>query len=156
VTVGADFVTGPIEVEGCHAEGEVGDVIVGGIAPPPGNSVWEQSRWIAADQRLRRLMLNEPRGGVFRHVNLLVPPTDRAADVAFIIMEPEDTPPMSGSNSMCVATVVLETGIVEMVEPITTVVLQAPGGLVDVIADCTDGKVTQVTIRNVPAFAAGR
>jgi proline racemase len=156
VTVGADFVTGPIEVEGCHAEGEVGDVIVGGIVPPPGDSVWEQSRWIAADQRLRRLMLNEPRGGVFRHVNLLVPPTDPAADVAFIIMEPEDTPPMSGSNSMCVATVVLETGIVEMVEPITAVVLQAPGGLVDVIADCTDGKVTQVTIRNVPAFVAGR
>lgn len=151
-----DFVTGPVDVVGCHAEGEVGDVVVGGIATPPGDTVWEQSRWVAADQRLRHLLLNEPRGGVFRHVNLLVPPTDPAADVGFIIMEPEDTPPMSGSNSMCVATVVLELGIVAMVEPETTVVLQAPGGLVRVVAQCSGGKVTRVTIRNVPAFAAGR
>jgi proline racemase len=98
-------------------------------------------------------MLNEPRGGVFRHVNLLVPATDPAADIGFIIMEPEDTPPMSGSNSMCVATVVVETGIVPMTEPVTTVILQAPGGLVEARAKCDGGKVTQVTIRNVPSFA---
>lgn len=151
-----DFVLGPIEVVGCHAEGEVGDVIVGGIAVPPGDTVWEQSRWIATDGRLRRLMLNEPRGGVFRHVNLLVPATDPAAEVGFIIMEPEDTPPMSGSNSICVATVVVETGIVPMDEPVTTVMLQAPGGLVEATARCAGGKVTSVTIRNVPSFAAER
>ena len=151
-----DFVTGPIDVVGCHAEGEIGDVIVGGIQPPPGDTVWDQSRWVAEDGRLRRLMLNEPRGGVFRHVNLLVAPTDPAADVAFIIMEPEDTPPMSGSNSMCVATVALETGIVAMIEPTTTITLQAPAGLVAVVADCAGGKVTGVTIRNVASFAAGR
>lgn len=151
-----DFVTGPIEVVGCHAEGEVGDVIVGGIAVPPGETVWEQSRWVAADGRLRRLMLNEPRGGVFRHVNLLVPPTDPAADIGFIIMEPEDTPPMSGSNAMCVATVVVETGIVTMVEPVTTVMLQAPAGLVEVTTECAGGKVTSVTIRNIPSFAVER
>ncbi|HSJ33625.1 MAG TPA: proline racemase family protein [Acidimicrobiia bacterium] len=151
-----DFVTGPIEVVGCHAEGEVGDVIIGGIADPPGETVWEQSRWVSADGRLRRLMLNEPRGGVFRHVNLLVPATDPAADIGFIIMEPEDTPPMSGSNSMCVATVVIETGIVPMVEPVTTLTLQAPGGLVQVRAECSGGKVRSVTIRNVPSFAAER
>jgi proline racemase len=150
------LITGPIEVVGCHAEGEVGDVIVGGVAPPPGATVWEQSRWIAADNRLRQLVGNEPRGGVFKHINLLVPATDPAADIGFIIMEPEDTPPMSGSNSMCVSTVVLETGIVAMTEPTTTVTLQAPGGLVRVVADCHDGKVTGVTIRNVPAFAAAR
>jgi proline racemase len=56
-----DFVTGPIEVVGCHAEGEVGDVIVGGIAPPPGDSVFEQSRWIANDGRLRHIIGSEPR-----------------------------------------------------------------------------------------------
>lgn len=149
-----DFVTGPMEVVGCHAEGEVGDVIVGGIAVPPGDTVWEQSRWVASDGRLRRLMLNEPRGGVFRHVNLLVPATDPSADIGFIIMEPEDTPPMSGSNSICVATVVVETGIVPMVEPITTVVLQAPGGSVEANVECAHGKATRVTIRNVPAFVA--
>jgi trans-L-3-hydroxyproline dehydratase len=151
-----DFVTGPIEVVGCHAEGEVGDVIVGGIAVPPGETLWKQSRWVATDGRLRRLMLNEPRGGVFRHVNLLVPATDPAADIGFIIMEPEDTPPMSGSNSICVATVVVETGIVPIVEPVTTLMLEAPGGLVEATARCTDGKVTSVTIRNVPSFSAGR
>lgn len=150
------LVTGPVEVVGCHAEGEVGDVIVGGVTAPPGATVWDQSRWIANDGRLRQLVGNEPRGGVFKHVNLLVPATDPAADVGFIIMEPEDTPPMSGSNSMCVATVVLETGIVAMTEPTTTITLQAPGGLVRVVAACRDGKVTNVTVRNVPAFTTGR
>jgi proline racemase len=142
-----------IHIVGCHAEGEVGDVIVDGATPPPGDSVWEQSRWIAQDDRLRRLVLNEPRGGVFRHVNLLVPPKHPGADVAFIIMEPEDTPPMSGSNSICVATVVLETGIVAMKEPETQLVLEAPGGLVHVTAHCAAGKVRSVRIRNVPSFA---
>lgn len=142
-----------IHIVGCHAEGEVGDVIVDGVAPPPGDSVWEQSRWIAADDRLRQLMLNEPRGGVFRHVNLLVPPCDPEADAAFIVMEPEDTPPMSGSNAICVATVILETGIVPMVEPETELLLEAPGGLVRVTARCDAGKARSVRIRNLPSFA---
>lgn len=150
------FISGPIDVVGCHAGGEVGDVIVGGVDPPPGATVWEQSRWIASDDRLRRFMLNEPRGGVFRHVNLLVPPVDPRADIGFIIMEPEATPPMSGSNCICVATVLLETGIMEMVEPTTTVMLDAPAGLVEVTARCSNGKVTDVTLRNVASFAAGR
>ncbi len=60
-----------IQVVGCHAEGEVGDVIVGGVAPPPGETIWEQSRFIARDQALRNFVLNEPRGGVAGHFNLL-------------------------------------------------------------------------------------
>ena len=142
-----------ISVVGCHAEGEVGDVIVGGVAPPPGDTVWEQSRWIASDGRLRDLMLNEPRGGVFRHVNLLVPPKHPDADMGFIIMEPVHTPPMSGSNSICVATVLLDTGIVEMTEPTTRLTLEAPGGLVEVIAECRNGKAERITITNVASFA---
>ncbi len=86
--------TKTIHVMSCHAEGEVGDVIVGGVAPPPGDTLWEQSRFIARDEQLRRFVLNEPRGGVFRHVNLLVPPKNPGAAMGFIIMEPEDTPPM--------------------------------------------------------------
>ena len=82
-----------IHVVSAHAEGEVGDVIVEGVDPPPGDTIWEQSRWIAKDKVLRNFMLNEPRGGVFRHVNLLVPPKDPKAAAAFIIMEPEDTHP---------------------------------------------------------------
>ena len=141
-----------IHTVSCHAEGEVGDVIVGGVAPPPGDTLWDQSRWIARDQSLRNFMLNEPRGGVFRHVNLLVPPKDPAAQMGFIIMEPEDTPPMSGSNSMCVATVLLETGILPMQEPETRLTLEAPGGLIQAVAACCNGKVERVTIHNVPSF----
>ena len=142
-----------IHVVSCHAAGEVGDVIVGGVAPPPGATLWEQSRWVARDAVLRDFMLNEPRGGVFRHVNLLVPPRDRRAQMGWIIMEPADTPPMSGSNAICVATVLLETGILPMVEPETQLVLEAPGGLVEAHAVCRDGKVERVRIRNLPAFA---
>ena len=144
----------PILIVGCHAEGEVGDVIVGGVPAPPGETVWEQSRWIAEDKTLRHLVLNEPRGGLFRHVNLLVPPQHPDADAAFIIMEPEHTPPMSGSNSICVATVLLETGIVPMSEPVTKLTLEAPGGLVEVTAQCRGGKAERVFVTNVPSFAA--
>ncbi|HET6237568.1 MAG TPA: proline racemase family protein [Acetobacteraceae bacterium] len=142
-----------IHVVSCHAAGEVGDVIVGGVAPPPGETLWQQSRWIARDGTLRDFVLNEPRGGVFRHVNLLVPARDPRARMGWIIMEPADTPPMSGSNAICVATVLLETGIVEMTEPETHLVLEAPGGLVEARASCRDGRVELVCIRNVPAFA---
>ena len=125
-----------IHVISAHAEGEVGDVIIKGVEPPPGKTLWEQSRWIAKDQTLRNFMLNEPRGGVFRHVNLLVPPVNSKAQAAFIIMEPEDTPPMSGSNSMCVATVLLNHGLISMEEPVTNFFLEAPGGLVEIKAFC--------------------
>ena len=142
-----------IHVVSAHAEGEVGDVIVGGVAPPPGDTLWEQSRFIARDETLRRFVLNEPRGGVFRHVNLVVPPKHPRADAAWIIMEPEDTPPMSGSNSMCVSTVLLDTGMMPMQEPETKLVLEAPGGLVEATVSCADGKAQRVAIRNVPSFA---
>ena len=143
----------PIEIISCHAEGEVGDVIIGGVAPPPGDTIWNQARWIADDQTLRNFVLNEPRGGVFRHVNLLVPAKSSKAVTGWIIMEPEDTPPMSGSNSICVSTVLLETGIVPMSEPETRFTLEAPGGLVDVVAECSGGKARRITVKNVPCFA---
>ncbi len=141
-----------IHVVSCHAEGEVGDVIVGGVAPPPGDTIWEQRSHIAQDDRLRNFVLNEPRGGLFRHVNLLVPPKDARAQVGWIIMEPADTPPMSGSNSICVATVVLDTGIVPMTEPETELIMEAPGGLVKARALCRNGKAERITITNVPSF----
>ena len=77
-----------IHVVSCHAEGEVGDVIVGGVAPPPGETLWEQRTWIEKDNTLRNFILNEPRGGVFRHVNLLVPAINPKAQMGGIIMEP--------------------------------------------------------------------
>ncbi|OWV74050.1 hypothetical protein ATY75_07085 [Rhizobium sp. N122] len=142
-----------VHIVSCHAEGEVGDVIVGGVASPPGETVWEQSRWIAEDETLRNFVLNEPRGGVFRHVNLLVPPKNPKAQMGWIIMEPADTPPMSGSNSMCVSTVLLDTGIIPMQEPITRMILEPPGGLIEVEAECRNGKAERIRVRNVPSFA---
>ena len=137
----------------CHAEGEVGNVIVGGVSPPPGETLWQQARWISEDKGLRNLVLNEPRGGVFKHINLLVPAKHPQRSFGFIIMEPEHTPPMSGSNSICVSTVLLDTGLIAMQEPVTEFILEAPGGLVPVKAYCEDGKAQSIEVHNVPSFA---
>lgn len=142
-----------IHIVSCHAEGEVGDVIVGGVAPPPGDTLWEQALYIHKHGELRNFVLNEPRGGLFRHVNLLVPPKDPKAQMGWIIMEPCHTPPMSGSNSICVTTVLLETGIIPMQEPETKLTLEAPGGLIEVRAWCKDGRVKRVYVQNVASFA---
>jgi proline racemase len=87
-------------------------------------------------------------------VNLLVPPKNPMAQMGFIIMEPEDTPPMSGSNCICVATVLLDTGIIAMQEPETRIILEAPAGLIEVRAACANGKAQSITLRNVPAFTS--
>ena len=142
-----------IQIVSCHAEGEVGNVIVSGVAMPPGKTLWEQARWIHEDQSLRQFVLNEPRGGVFKHVNLLVPAKNPEAVQGFIVMEPEHTPPMSGSNSICVSTVLLNTGIIPINEPITEFILEAPGGLVPIKAYCEDGKAGSIEIHNVASFA---
>ena len=142
-----------IHIVSCHAEGEVGNVIVGGVAPPKGDTLWDKALWINQDQKLRQFVLNEPRGGVFKHVNLLIPAKNPKAHQGFIIMEPEHTPPMSGSNSICVSTVLLDTGMIEMKEPITEFVLEAPGGLVPVKAYCENGKAKSIEVHNVASFA---
>jgi len=143
-----------LTVVGCHAGGEVGNVVVGGVLPPPGDSVFEQMQALARDDSLRRLLLREPRGSVAVHANLIVPPTRDDCAAGYIIMEPTEYPAMSGSNTICVATVLLETGMVEMREPETTVRLEAPAGVVEVTARCRDGKCESVELTNVPCFAA--
>lgn len=143
-----------ITVVGCHAEGEIGDVIVGGILPPPGDTVFAQMQAFARDSdHLRRFLICEPRGSVARHINLLVPPKRADCVAGAIIMEPTEYPPMSGSNTICIATVLLETGLVAMQEPETRLRLDMPGGPVDVVARCSGGKVTSVRLVNVPCFA---
>ena len=142
-----------ITIVGCHAGGEVGNVVVGGVLPPPGTTVFEQMQSLRADDSLRRLLLREPRGSVAVHANLIVPPTRDDCDAGYIIMEPTEYPPMSGSNTICVATVLLETGMIELVEPETVLRLEAPGGLVEARAACRDGRVASVELTNVPCFA---
>jgi proline racemase len=142
-----------ITVVGCHAGGEIGNVVVGGVLPPPGKTVFEQMQALRADDSLRRLLLREPRGSVAVHANLVVPATRGDCDAGFIIMEPTEYPPMSGSNTICVATVLLETGMVELREPETTLRLEAPAGPVEIRAVCHDGRVESVELTNVPSFA---
>jgi len=141
-----------ITVVGCHAGGEIGNVVVGGVLPPPGETVFEQMQALARDDSLRRVLLREPRGSVAVHANLIVPATRDDCAAGYIIMEPTEYPAMSGSNTMCVATVLLETGMVEMHEPETTLRLEAPAGVVDVTARCTNGKCESVELTNVPCF----
>jgi proline racemase len=142
-----------ITVVGCHAGGEIGNVVVGGVLPPPGETVFEEMQALARDDSLRRLLIREPRGSVAVHANLIVPPTRTDCDAGYIIMEPTEYPAMSGSNTICVATVLLETGMVAMREPETTLRLEAPAGVVDVVAACRDGKCESVELTNDPCFA---
>ena len=142
-----------LTVVGCHAGGEIGNVVVGGVLPPPGATVFEQMQALARDDSLRRLLLREPRGSVAVHANLIVPPTRPDCVAGYIIMEPTEYAAMSGSNTICVATVLLETGMVEMQEPETTLRLEAPAGIVEVTARCRDGKCESVELTNVPCFA---
>ena len=138
-----------------HAEGEPGRVITGGLPHLPGRSVFEKMQWMQANaDDIRLLMLREPRGAPALCCNAIVAPCDPRADAGFIIMEQTEYPPMSGSNTICVVTVLLETGIVAMIEPVTELTLESPAGLIAVRADCHAGKVTRVTFRNVPAYAA--
>jgi trans-L-3-hydroxyproline dehydratase len=142
-----------ITVVGCHAGGEIGNVVVGGVLPPAGRTVFEQMQALARDDSLRRLLLREPRGSVAVHANLVVPATRDDCDAGYIIMEPTEYPAMSGSNTICVATVLLETGMVAMREPETTLRLEAPAGVVEVTARCADGRCESVELTNVPCFA---
>ena len=137
-----------------HAAGEPGRVIVGGVRDVPGRTMFEKMRHIEShgdDLRLR--MLREPRGYPAANCNIVLPPADPSADAGFVIMEQVEYPPMSGTNIICVTTVLIETGIVPSHEGVNMLTLEAPAGLVEVEVEVRDGQVVRVTFRNVPAFA---
>jgi proline racemase len=143
-----------IQAVDAHAAGEPGRVIVGGVLDVPGATMLEKARHLEAHgDALRRCMLREPRGYPAANCNVILPPTRPEADAGFVIMEHVEYPGMSGTNTICVATVLLETGMVPMREPATDLTLEAPAGLIRVRAECAAGKVRSVTFRNVPAFA---
>jgi proline racemase len=137
-----------------HAEGEGGRVITAGVPQLKGKSVKEKMLYMQEHHDdIRTLMLQEPRGNPALCCNAIVPPCHPDAEAGFIIMEQTEYPPMSGSNTICVVTVLLETGVVAMQEPVTHLTLEAPAGLIKVEATCKDGKVERVKFMNVPAFA---
>ena len=137
-----------------HACGEPGRVITGGVSEVPGRTMFEKKTWLEEHgDALRKLMLREPRGYPAANCNLLLPPSDPRAQAGFVIMEQVEYPAMSGTNTICVVTALIETGIVAATEPVTTLTLETPAGLIQVDAEVHGGKVTRVTFENVPAFA---
>ena len=140
-----------IKLYNAHCCGEIGDVVIG-LEKINYNSPKEASIALFKDKKWRNFFLNEPRGGVFKHCNIIVKPSDSIADAGFVIMEPEDNPPMSGSNSICVSTVLLEKNFLKMNYPLTQLSLEAPGGIIKVVAECEDSKVKSVSISNLPSF----
>jgi proline racemase len=146
--------TNMITAVDAHACGEPGRVIVGGVVDVPGDTMFEKKAYLEEHgDGLRKRMLREPRGYPALCCNVILPPTVADADAGFVIMEQTEYPPMSGSNTICVATVLIETGMVPVQEPVTGLVLEAPAGLIPVRAEVSNGKVTKVTFENVPAFA---
>lgn len=145
-----------LNVVGVHCAGEVGGVITGGVRDVPGKTMYEKMRhfWDKEDH-IRQLLLNEPRGTSAMCMNLVLAPCNPEADAGFIIMEHEEYPPMSGSNTIATTTALLETGMVPMREPTTTVKLDTPAGLVTVEAECEGGKCKSVHSFNVPSFVFG-
>jgi proline racemase len=142
-----------LTVVDCHAEGEMGKVVTGGLGDIPGQTAFDKRAYLAEQRdELRRMLLFEPRGAAPHNANLIVPAGDPEACYGYVIMESTEYPVMSGSNTICVATVLLETGMVPMVEPVTDLVLESPAGLIRVRCECRDGKVTSVRFTNQPAF----
>ena len=142
-----------IQAVDLHAAGEHARVIVGGVLDVPGASMFEKMRHLARHaDGLRKLMLREPRGYPAANCNLVLPPTVPEADAGFVIMEQVEYPPMSGHNTICTVTALIETGMVASREPVTELTLETPAGLIEVQARVEGGKVTAVTFENVPAF----
>jgi proline racemase len=138
-----------------HAGGEPGRVITAGAPNVPGQTMFAKMEYLRDHEDwLRRVMLREPRGYPALCCNVVLPPTVPEADAGYVIMEQVEYPPMSGSNTICVVTALIETGMVTVTEPLTDLVLETPAGLIGVQAEVRDGKCRSVTFRNVPAFAA--
>jgi proline racemase len=139
-----------------HAEGELTRVVVGGLPLlRPGTTMAAQRLALMEDDSLRRYLLGEPRGHLCLHAVCVYPPTDPAAAAGIVILESTDYPAMSGSNLICTATVLLETGMVAMHEPITEFGIETPAGLIRVYAECKNGCCERVTFGNVPAYVVG-
>jgi len=138
-----------------HCEGEIGKAAIGGVPKIPGETVAEQLHWLNTDPKgeaLRRMVCLEPRGAPIGSVNLVLPAKNPAADFAFIILQPDQAHASSGSNSICVTTALLESGMVEMKEPETIVMLETAAGLVKATATCRDGRCERVKLTMVPSF----
>ena len=143
-----------LQLTDVHCEGEIGRVVTGGFLDIPGKTMAEKLEHInTVDDHLIRLLMREPRGIPASHIVLLTPPTRKEADVGLIILAATRASAMSGSNVMCATTALVETGIIQMKEPETTITFDTAAGLVKAVASCNDGKCESVTLDMPPAFA---
>lgn len=137
-----------------HAEGEVGRIVTGGVIDVPGKTIADKLRHLnEVDDRLRRFLVFEPRASAQMSTCLIFLPTRPDADIGFIILQGDKAHAMSGSNSICLVTVLLETGMLEMREPETIVRIDTASGLVTARASCRDGKCERVTLTMNPSYA---
>jgi proline racemase len=136
-----------------HTEGMPTRVITGGVATLPGATMLDRKLWFEANaDELRLLLMREPRGHGAMSGAILQPPTRPDADFGVLFIEVSGCLPMCGHGTLGVATVLVETGMVEVTEPVTTIRLDTPAGLITVRVDVADGRATAVTLRNVPSF----
>ena len=136
-----------------HAEGEVGRIVTGGVIDIPGATIAEKLRHLnEVDDSLRRFLVFEPRASAQMSTCLVFPPTRSDADVGFIILQGDRAHAMSGSNSMCLVTVLLETGMLPMTEGETVVRIDTASGLVTARARCRDGRCERVTLTMNPSY----
>ena len=137
-----------------HAGGEVGRIVTGGVVDLPGKTMLDKMNYInQVDDSLRRFLVFEPRGCAQMSTNLLFGPTRPDADVGILILQGDKAHAMSGSNCICMVTVLLETGMIEMQEAETVVTLDTPAGLVRARATCNNGKCECVTLEMTPSYA---
>jgi len=136
-----------------HAGGDVSRIVVGGIDPLPGATVRQQMEYLRDDaDGLRRLLLDEPYGIPEMSVDLIVPATDPSAQAGYIIMEVMGYPIYSGSNTICTATAVLESGILPKQEGRQRFALESPAGLVKIEALVENGVVEAITCEGLPSY----
>ncbi|MEJ3745133.1 proline racemase family protein [Actinomycetes bacterium KLBMP 9797] len=136
-----------------HTEGMPTRVVTGGVGTLPGATMFERKRLFERDRDgLRQLLMQEPRGHSAMSGAILQPPTRPDADFGVLFVEVSGCLPMCGHGTIGVATVLVETGMVPVVEPVTTIRLDTPAGLVTAAVAVTDGRATSVTIRNVDSF----
>jgi proline racemase len=136
-----------------HTEGMPTRVITGGIPALPGATMLERKLQFEAERDdLRLLLMREPRGHGAMSGAILQPPTIPDADWGVLFIEVSGCLPMCGHGTIGVATVLVETGMVEVTEPETVIRLDTPAGLVAAHVAVEGGRATAVTLRNVPSF----
>src|SRR6185295_15240076 len=140
-----------------HTEGMPTRVVTGGVGVIPGATMLERKLHFEAEMdELRLLLMREPRGHSAMSGAILQPPTRDDADVGVLFIEVSGYLPMCGHGTIGVATVLVETGMVEVTEPETEIALDTPAGLVRVRVAVENGRATSVTLRNVPSFLLAR